>query len=344
MSNFDNDEEPVDADVAGDRLSAYHAGTISTNAPGLRPNWPRLVIKNWRYFVAAIVPTLLAAAGFYGVNHFYEAEKVIPGTWLLLLSTPLALLAAFFWWLSVMSARVDAIAVAKGLLTPAIVSPDRRQLYCLANISCDDELAIYGLKAIPFRARQGESEVACASTFQEGESLERWEGFTPLPLRWGSSQHAQIEGCKKRIPPEMWQGLRLAMQQLALPADDRMLILDEQFQLVEEVSSRRHRPQADADGKPAETPGCILTAGALMIGLGCFVLLIGSLLATIALGQDARKQPWQVLVPALAFPGLGLTGILAGIALRWRLYRTAGVLILIAIGLMATLALFSPMD
>lgn len=340
-------ELPAD-ESHNERLYSYNEISMSTNAPGLRPNWLRLAFRSWRWFLAAIVPTAIAAFGFYWVNYFYSAGIVIQGTWLFLASTPFALLALFLWWLAIMVVRSQAITVSKGLLSPAIVSIDRKHLFCLTNLSCDEDHTIYGLKAIPFRPRRGETDVPCACTFVEGteDELRRWADFNPFPLRWGSSQSVEIEKCSQRIPPEMWKGLKQSACKLEVPTDDRMLLLDEDFRFLEEVNFQAKETGSRKDDHYAVTPAWVAKVSTFFIAVGLLVLVLGSFLLVVTppVGNDGQWLPWRQLVPLVALPGLGLMGIATGIAMHLEFWRVATVSFLIGIGLAITLIVFSPLE
>ena len=329
-------------------LHAYGHDSISTNAPGLRPSWPRLVVKDWRWFLVAIVPTALAVFGFYWVNRFYEAENVIHGTWVFIAVAPVALVALALWFLAIMGVRADSIAVAKGLLSPAIVSTDRRQLYCMANLNCHERCEFYGLKAIPFRPRQGETEVPCVSTFDDDGDPDHWAGFDPIPLRWGSSQRAKIDDCHQRIPAEMWKGLKQAVYKLKMPAKGRMLLLDKDFKLIEDTSADGSLPKAvDDTADEFDRRDALAWAesiGLLFIGLGLLVLGVSAFFfwLTTSMGAEFQWPPLPELTLSLAIMSVGLTGVAFGSSLLFHWWKTAGVCILIGIGLMVFVAINSP--
>jgi hypothetical protein len=215
-------------------------------------------------------------------------------------------------------------------LTPGIVSPDGRRLYCLANISHDEEDDYHGLQGVLFRPRAGETEVPCASVFADGKTHPHWEGFTPIPLHWGCDDTEAIDACRQRIGEEHWEMLRSAVRQLNVPPVGHMLVLNGNLEPLKVLDSFGREVSSESlEGKSATGVSYgALTAGALFVGLGILVFGLGAMLLSLLVAAGGESPSLEELVPLLTFPGLGLVAIATGLCLRNRLWGSAAILFL----------------
>ena len=229
-------QEPASRNVA------VHGDSRSGNAPGIRASLGKLI---WKSKISIVVTAIFAALTIYVFQigeQFFNKDQVSIGAIICIGGLILGFIALVSGFVVYSNIKGDQLAIEKGLLTPGLVSSDQRFLICMTNISMSSAQAIYAIKKIKYRARKNEHEVPCSSTFFE-EVDGRHNTFFPIPLWWGSSDTAGIEQCRQNIGPEMWAGIKKVVASTEIPDVDRMLLLDENFNVIENVPA--YTPEDD---------------------------------------------------------------------------------------------------
>lgn len=226
--------------------------SYSTRAPKIRPRFFRWVRYHSEFkllFYGALVLLGIGVVLWGGGMELSDrldgplagiAKAIgVIGFLMLLLGIGVALLLRWLW-------KHTAIHFANALLTPGIViSREPLRVAVLANISNGVGKTYHGVRrldlpALPVHEHEPGTRVPFSTTFREGDHAERWGDFNPEPICFGTGDRKAINECLSRIDGEEFDALELCIRSDRVPASaDEILVLDEDFQVLETVKPRK---------------------------------------------------------------------------------------------------------
>ncbi|GMV81163.1 MAG: hypothetical protein AMXMBFR7_23470 [Planctomycetota bacterium] len=255
-------EQHADADQIPEPDGKVLNGSFSTSAPNVRPSYLRYLWYHPDLLILLkcfLICTPLAAGIIYlGVWMSTSTLTGLPKIgWLCwALGGVVGLIGfgalGFLFWLLPRLADIYENA----LLTPGVIaSTEPFYLLVLANMNTGLGPDCWGLKrwpvsALPCHEHRIGARVPCVAGFQEGEHLERWGDFSPVPIAYGTGDVATIEELTKKIGAESFDRLELCIRKGVVPEKDgELLFLDKDLQVIEKVDTN---PPVEEDPKPEQ--------------------------------------------------------------------------------------------
>jgi hypothetical protein len=238
-------------------------GSYSTLAPKIRPSFWRCARYHplFRFAVKlALVPALVAfplgvigdtleKAGGRGIATFGAVLTFLGG-----LSTLAAIAAGVFVW------RVwkrMAVFFENGLLTPGIVvSSEPLRVAVMACMSRGWGQPCWGirrldLEKLPAHPHEPGTRVPFVSNFEPGELPDRWAGFNPDPISYGTGRRDRLDACVAKLGAEEFDRLARCIERGLVPnGDDRIVLVDDRLNVLETIT--RDQP---GSAREATTPG-----------------------------------------------------------------------------------------
>lgn len=219
-------------------ITETHRDTISNNAPGLKPSYFRLLFYHKNAAVFSFFATMVAVATLTYAYRFAADGHIVVSVLLAGGGVLFSILGVCGWLGYLAAIRSDSLAIRKGLLTPAIASPDRLKMHTMASLGNGSGATYYGVQELHCKPITGETEIVCSSTFLEGMAHDRWGRYDSIPLRVGCSDAAGIDASHARIQPEHWEELKRIAKDHEIPGFGEMLLLNEAYEVIQVVGVR----------------------------------------------------------------------------------------------------------
>jgi Protein of unknown function (DUF3239) len=146
-----------------------------------------------------------------------------------------------------------AVIFENGLLTPGIVlSSDPLRVAVMACMSHGGGQPCWGVRRLdldrlPAHPHRPGTRVPFVSIFEPGELLDRWAGFNPCPISYGTGRKERLEACVAKLGALEFDRLARCMYRSLVPdGDDRIVQVDERLNVLETITQKLRGPAKKA--------------------------------------------------------------------------------------------------
>ncbi len=267
---FRRGEFPMDPRVALEILDARPQidgeivnNSYSTLAPKIRASFWRYVRYDEVFRFAVLLALALALVAFVlgGIGDTLEKSGgrglATFGSVLVFLgglSTLAAIAAGVLVW---KVWKRLAVIFENGLLTPGIVlSSDPLRVAVMACMSHGQGQPCWGIRRLdldklPAHPHGPGTRVPFVSIFEPGELPDRWAGFNPCPISYGTGRKDRLDACVAKLGALEFDRLARCIERSLVPdGDDRIVLVDERLNVLETITHKLH-----GSARKAPTPG-----------------------------------------------------------------------------------------
>ena len=134
-----------------------------------------------------------------------------------------------------------------GLLTPGIVlSSDPLRVAVMACMSHGRGPPCWGIRGLdldklPAHPHGPGTRVPFVSIFEPGELPDRWAGFNPCPISYGTGRKDTLEACVAKLGAVEFDRLARCIERSLVPdGDDRIVLVDERLNVLDTITHKLH--------------------------------------------------------------------------------------------------------
>jgi Uncharacterized protein conserved in bacteria (DUF2314)/Protein of unknown function (DUF3239) len=138
-----------------------------------------------------------------------------------------------------------AVIFENGLLTPGIVlSSDPLRVAVMACMSHGGGQPCWGIRRLdldklPAHPHGPGTRVPFVSVFEPGALPDRWAGFNPCPISYGTGRKDRLEACVAKLGTLEFDRLARCIERSLVPdGDDRIVLVDERLNVLETITHK----------------------------------------------------------------------------------------------------------